>query len=473
MYELSAMVLYFSMIFLIGALFSSKKLSSSEFILGNRSLNYWVTALAAHASDMSNWLFMAFPSMIFLYGLDKIWIAVGLISCMFLNWNFVAKKIRVETEALGSLTFFSYLSDRFQDTTGALRITAAFICFVFYTVYVSVGLMGLGVVVHSLFPISYEWAIFIGICITIPYVLIGGYKTLAWIDLFQGLFLMAIILFVPFFLLGKIGGIAKIQEVLIQQGRPKLHIPAFSLQALLTMLGWGLGYFGQPTIVTKFMGIKNTSEIAKSQMIGMTWMILSLGAATLVGLIGIPFFEKGLSNPEMVFISLVQNSFSPFLIGLILCAIFAASINVMSSQILVLCSTWTEDIYKKILNPSASSQKQLLVSRIGAIVIALVSLFIAYYKISTVYTLVLYAWSGLGAAFGPLLIFSLYSKKKDIRIAWAGILSGSASSAIWPWINSFFAYPIDPIIIGCLCSFSSIWIVSILSQRSRLQRHCP
>lgn len=471
MYELLAVGLYFSAILCIGTIFYSKQVSSSDFILGNRSLNYWVTALAAHASDMSNWLFMAFPSMIFLYGLDKAWIAVGLTLCMFLNWQFIAKKIREETEKLQSLTFFSYLSDRFEDTSGALRITAALICFVFYTIYVSVGLMGLGIVIHSLFPISYEWAIFISIFITIPYVLIGGYKTLAWIDLFQGIFLMAILVFVPLFLFPKVGGFSGIQGALLSQGRPLMGTQSISfqslLQGILVMLGWGLGYFGQPTIITKFMGIKHTAEIKKSQYIGMSWMVISLGAATLVGLVGIPFFMQGLSNPEMLFIQLVQNSFHPFLIGLILCAIFAASINVMSSQILVLCSTCTEDIYKKIFRPQSSPKEQVLVSRISILIISAIALFIAYYRISSVYALVLYAWSGLGASFGPLLVFSLYSKKTDIRIAWAAIISGGLSSALWPWINSSFSFPIDPIIIGFLCSFLSIWIAATFVRQEK------
>lgn len=463
LYELSAFALYFSFILAIGITLYSKKLSSADFILGNRSLNYWVTALAAHASEMSSWLFMAYPSMIFLYGINKIWIAVGLTVCMFLNWHFIATKIRVATEKSNSLTFFSYLGTRFLDHTGSLQVTAALICSLFYIVYVSVGVMGLGIVIESLFPISYEWAIFFSVLVILPYVMIGGYRTLAWLDLFQGLFLMAIIVFVPFFIMGKMGGFSALKE------SPLLNFPAFSLQtavqALLVMLGWGLGYFGQPTIITKFMGIKNPAEISKSKFIGMSWMVVSLGAATLVGVVGLSFFKDGLAKPEMIFIELVKTSFHPFFIGLMLCALIAASINVMSSQILVLCSTFTEDIYKKFFNKNASSKEKVVVSRVSTVAISLIAFLIAYFKMNTVYALVLYAWSGLGASFGPILIFSLYSKKTDIRIAWAGILSGGFVSAVWPWINTKFSLEIDPIIVGFACSFASIWIAAVLTEK--------
>lgn len=471
LYELGAFFLYFSCIVLIGVVLYNKKISSSDFILGNRSLNYWVTALAAHASDMSSWLFMAFPSMIFLYGVTKIWIAAGLTLCMFLNWHFIARKIRVATEKSESLTFFSYLGDHFKDTSGFLRLTATALCSLFYILYVSVGLMALGILLESLFPISYELATLISILVTLPYVLVGGYRTLAWIDLFQGLFLMAIIIFVPCFLFDKVGGFGGIQEAAALRNNSLLSFPEFSIKNTFgiigVMLGWGLGYFGQPTIITKFMGIKNAEEITKSKFIGMSWMILSLGAAVLVGLVAIPFFKSGLENPEMLFIEMVKTSFHPFFIGLILCAIIAACMNVMSSQILVLCSTFTEDIYKRSWKKNASSKELVLVSRASTLGISLIAFLIAFYKINTVYELVLYAWSGLGASFGPILIYSLYSKKSNTSIAWAGILSGGISSAVWPWINKKLLLSIDPILIGFAASFIAIWVSAFLTEKKK------
>lgn len=462
MMEFLAISLYFLAVLAIGLSSYKRHQNATDFIIGSRSLNYWLTALAAHASDMSSWLFMAYPAMIFSFGLDKIWIALGLILCMFANWHFVAPKIRVATEKSGSLTFFSYLEERFADRTGRLRLASTLICFVFYTIYISAGLVGLGLLIQSLFGISYPLAVFLSISIAVPYILIGGYRTLAWIDLFQGIFLMLIIVCVPLILLPKIGGIEGLKDSY------PFPIKEFSLKGVLeiflVMLGWGLGYFGQPTIITKFMGIKNPAEIAKSKVIGMSWMTISLLAATGVGLVAIPFFQEGLANPEMVFIDLVKGSFSPFFIGLILCAIFAASINVMSSQILVLCSSISEDIYRRFCKREVSSKELLLVSRLSILFVALLAFGIAYYKISTIYALVLYAWSGLGASFGPLIIYSLYTKRPEKMVAWVAIFAGCIGSALWPLINT----SIDPIIIGFVLSFLSIGVTGMYCRYRQL-----
>lgn len=462
MFECLAIGLYFAVVLAIGVFSYSKNRTSADFIIGSRSLNYWLTALAAHASDMSSWLFMAYPAMIFAFGLTKIWIAVGLILCMYANWQFIAPRLRLATEKSNSLTFFSYLESKFDDRSGWLCTVTALICFAFYTIYISAGLVGLGLLVESLFHIPYGLAVLASIVIALPYVLIGGYRTLAWLDLFQGIFLMIIIVAVPLFLMGKVGGWEAIASVASSKQLSLSLLPDFSfkslLSVLLVMFGWGLGYFGQPAIITKFMGIKNPKEIPKSKYIGMSWMVISLAAATLVGLVGLAFFNGVLENREMLFIHLVQSSFHPFLIGLILCAIFAASINVMCSQILVLSSSLGEDIYKRIFRKKASAREQLTVSRVSVVVVAALSFTIAFFKVSTIYALVLYAWSGLGSAFGPLLIYSLYTKRADKRVAWVGILTGSLVSAVWPSFNT----SIDPIIMGFGLSSLAIWGTSLV-----------
>jgi sodium/proline symporter len=380
---------------------------------------------------------------------------------MYCNWQFIAPRLRLATEKSNSLTFFSYLENKFNDQSGWLCVVTALICFVFYTIYISAALVGLGLLVESLFHIPYGIAVLASIVIALPYVLIGGYRTLAWLDLFQGIFLMVIIVGVSLILLGKVGGFAAISAAAASKSLSLSIMPDFSFKSivgvLLVALGWGLGYFGQPAIITKFMGIKNAKEIPKSKYIGMSWMVISMAAATLVGLVGLPFFNGTLENREMLFIHLVQQSFHPFLIGLILCAIFAASINVMCSQILVLSSSLGEDIYKRLFK-TAKADHQLLVSRASVVVVALIAFVIAFFKVSTLYALVLYAWSGLGSAFGPLLIYSLYTKRADKRVAWVGILSGSLVSAVWPSFHT----GIDPIIMGFSISSLSIWITSFV-----------
>ncbi len=463
-YELSAIIIYFLILLTIGYYSYRKNMSVDDFIIGNRSMNYWLTALSAHASDMSSWLFLAYPAAVFSQGLLGAWTGIGLIVCMFLNWQWIAPKIRVATEQYNSLTFSSFFESRFGDTSGLIRVFSALILVVFYTIYISAALMGMGDLLTSLFNLNYAIAILIGIVIVVPYVFIGGYKTLAWIDLFQGFFLLGVIIVVPLYLLNGVGGFEGISKSFGMHHLAKSFFPDFSGHTLTTILsmalGWGLGYFGQPHIVTKFMGIKNVSEINKSKWLGMSWMTLSLAAATLVGAIGVPFFNGFLSNPEEVFIKMVRVSFNPFIVGFILCAVMAATINAMSSQVLVLTSSLTEDFYKRVFRPHAGSKELLLISRLGVVIVGTIAFFIAFKKTSTIYALVNYAWSGIGSSFGPLVILSLYSNRVNKYGAWAGILGGGITAGIWPLFNS----SIFPMIPGFLASLLLNIFVSHLTK---------
>lgn len=466
-YELSAVILYLGLVISIGVLSYRRHLSATDFIIGSRSMNYWLTALAAHASDMSSWLFMGYPAAVFGVGLFGAWSAVGLIIFMYLNWQFIAPKIRIATEQFNSLTFSSFFESRLADTTGMIRIFTAIMQLVFYTIYISSGLIGLGLVMHTLFEINYDIGILIGILVVVPYVFFGGYLTLAWIDLFQGFFLMGMIIFVPLYILPNVGGWAGIEQSLAHKNLSLSLFPNFSTKTIWEIIsmaaGWGLGYFGQPHIITKFMGIKQVSQIGKSKYIGMSWMIISLTAATLVGLVGIAYFTHGLADSEQVFIQIVRDNFHPFFIAFILCAVLAATINAVSSQVLVLSSSLTEDFYKRIFRKDASSQELLIVSRAGVVIVALVAFAIAYAKPTSIYTLVLYAWSGLGASFGPLLLFSLYSRKINKYGAWAGILSGGSIAAVWPLINKAFSLKIPSLLPSFIISCLLIVIVSRLT----------
>jgi sodium/proline symporter len=469
LYELLAVLCYFTLLLAIGVFSYRKHISATDFIIGNRSLNYWLTALAAHASDMSSWLFMGYPAVILTGGLFNAWSAIGLIIFMFLNWQLIAPKIRVATEQYNSLTFSSFFESRLADTSGLIRVFTAIMQLVFYTIYISSGLVGLGVLLETLFGLDYYIGILIGIVIVVPYVFTGGYVTLAWIDLFQGFFLMLVIILVPLFIMPKLGGWHGVIQAVTAQKLTTSLFPDFSAKTIFEIIamtaGWGLGYFGQPHIVTKFMGIRNVHEIGKSKLIGMSWMIISLSAATLVGMVGIAFFHGTLANPEEVFIEMVRQSFAPFLIGFILCAVLAATINAMSSQVLVLSSSLTEDFYKRIFNKTASSKELLIVSRIGVILVSIVAYLIAYGKVSSIYSLVLYAWSGLGSAFGPLLLLSLYWRKVNKFGAWSGILAGGIVAGVWPYINKFISFPIPAMLVGFTCSLILLVVVSLGTQK--------
>ncbi len=479
-WELTAVAIYFIILLGIGflSIYRRRQLTASDFIIGGRGLNYWLTALAAHASDMSSWLFMGYPAVIYANGLIDIWTAIGLIIFMYLNWQLVAPKIRVATEQYNSMTFSSFFENRLLDTTGRIRIFTALMALVFYTIYISAGLVGLGLLLNTLFAIPEHWGILIGILVVIPYVFIGGYTTLAWIDLFQGMFLMCVIIFVPLWIMDKLGGWHVVTAAVHAKNLSLSAIPNFEPKTIFHILtvamGWGLGYFGQPHIVTKFMGIRKVSDIGKSKWIGMSWMVISLTAATIVGLVAIAFFQKGgPTDNEQIFIEMVRKNFHPFIIGFFLCAVIAATINAMSSQVLVLSSSITEDFYKRLFRPKSSSKELLLVSRLGVIVVSVIAFIIAFTTTSSIYGLVLYAWSGLGSAFGPLVLLSLYSRKINRYGAWAGILTGGIVAGIWPRLPiKVFSQTIPPLLPGFILSFLMIIIVSkLMHSRAHIKNH--
>lgn len=457
--------IYFAVLLGIGILSSHKQKTDTDFILGNRSLNFWLTALSAHASDMSSWLFLAYPALIFTSGLFNAWAGVGLTFFMYLNWQFIAPRIRAVTEQTNSMTLSGYFETRVADKSGSIRFVSAICSLLFYTIYISSGLIGLGILVESLFGLTYWIGISIGLFIVMAYVFLGGYKTVAWIDLFQGFFLLGVIIFIPSYMLGKIGGMEPVIQAAKASSLSTSLFPDFSSKTWLNILylsaGWGLGYFGQPHIITKFMGIKNVGEIFKSKILGISWQILALGSATLIGFIGIYLFPKGLPNAELLILNIVKDAMFPIVAGLVLCAILAATTNVMAAQILVVASSLSEDFYKRLVNSSASSKELLWVSRFSVVLISLIAFIIALMKISSIYKLVLYAWSGLGASFGPLLLISLYSNKINRHGALAGIFVGAIIGACWPFFDSEMPAMIPAFIVSAF----TIYAVSFMTRK--------
>lgn len=453
---------YFALLLTLVFVFYHKQKSDTEFVIGDRSLSFWLTALSAHASDMSNWLFMGYPALIFTSGIFGVWTAIGLVVFMYLNWQFIAPKIRVATEKTKSLTLNAYFENRFEDTGASIRVLSSLISLLFYIVYISAGLIGMGFLVDSLFGLSYFTGITIGLCIVAFYVFVGGYLTVAWIDLFQGMFLLAVIVIIPTFLLVKTGGIEAVSTALIQKNLATSLFPDYSMATILKALalaaGWGLGYFGQPHIITKFMGIDDVNKMKKAKWVGISWQTLALFGATLIGLLGIIFFPEGISNPELISLELVKKTLPSIFAALILCAILAATTNVIAAQILVVASSISEDFYKRLFNKQATHAQVLKVSKISVVFIAIISYVLAFFKISTIYNLVLYAWTGIGASFGPLLLISLHYKKINYYGAMAGIISGSLVSAIWPLFNHTLPAMIPAFIISSLmiCLFSQI-----------------
>ena len=457
-----AFSIYLSILLTIGLSAYHKQTSSEDFLLGGRSLNYWVTAISAHASDMSGWLFIGVPSMIYLHGLSQCWMVIGLFAGMFCCWQFVAPRLRSQTEKYGALTLSTYFAKRYNDTSKVIRLTTAFMMLIFFTFYVGSGFLTMGIVSNSAFGIPYHTAITVGALCVVAYTVVGGFLAVAWTDLFQGLFLLAMILLVPFCAFFQIDGIDHIRSVAQLKNIPLTLLPSNSVAGLFgglyIALGWGLGYFGQPHILSKFMAIKDVKEMKKSQLVGMTWQFLTLGAAVSIGLIAIAFFPEGLADPQQIFTLMVNKLFSPFFAAFILCAILAAAISTIDSQVLVFASVFAEDIYRDSINPKATPAQMIWVSRLGILLITTLAYGIAYYEARSVHAVVQYAWSGLGSSFGPLLLFSLYSKRVTYAGALTGILSGGIISGLWPYTGLLFSdYPLVP---GFFISAALIFIVS-------------
>ncbi len=426
--------LYFAILFSIGAYFYKKTKTQSEFSLGNRSLNYWLTAIAAQASDMSDWLFMGLPGAIYLLGISGIWFAFGLALFMFLTWHFIAPQLRKQTETHQALTLASFFETKFQDTSGLIKIISGFFCLYFFTFYIAAGIVGLGKAFELIFEMSYHRGIIIGLTVSLLYTLLGGLLAVAWSNLLQGTFLLSCIIFVPIYAIAtKLGGFAQFQQSLQIFGTDYFSLlpQGGFLATCMAILKWGPGYFGQPHILINFMSINHPKNLSKAKWIGCSWQILALSAAVLVGIVGKVMLFPNLQDAELVFIIMVKQMFTPFFAGLILCSILAATISTINIQSLICASLIAQDLYFPLFNPQGSARLQLLFTRLAIFIVPTFSLLIAWNR-TEVWNLVLYAWSGLGVTFGPIVMLSLYSKQLNRYGVIAGLLTGGCTALLWP-----------------------------------------
>lgn len=434
-----AFFLYFFALIAIGLYFYKKNRSEKSFLLANRSLNYWVAAISAQSSDMGSWLFLAYPAVVFTNGLAEAWTAVGLVAFMYLNWKIVAARLRNDTEKYNALTLSTYLENKFHDkTNGTLRVLSALISIFFFVCYLTAGLVGLGRLFEAVFEINYFTGVFLGTIVTVVYILLGGFFAVAWCNLFQGLFLLFMIILVPAVAISNIGGFGVLSSILATKNVCLSLIPSSGgiAKVIMLILGFGLGYFGQPHILVNFMSIKNSDQVKKATWVGITWQILVLTAAILIGIIGVAFFKNGITNVEHIFVEMVKVLFHPFIGGLALCAILAASLSTINTQLLVTAANFSEDLYPKIKGSVVAQKESILVSRIATIVIALISMAISFTNSTSIYNLVLYSWSGLGAAFGPVIIHALYAKKHSRLGVISGMITGATVSGLWPLLKT-------------------------------------
>lgn len=460
--------IYMAGMLLIGYFAYRRTSNLTNYMLGGRNLGPAVTALSAGASDMSGWLLMGLPGAMFLNGLSSGWIVIGLTIGAYLNWVYVAPRLRTYTEAAGnSITIPDYFENRFKDGSRVLRMTSALVILIFFTFYTSSGMVAGGELFKTAFHLDYRIGIWLTAGVVILYTLFGGFLAVSWTDFVQGTIMFIALIVMPLVVFIQLGGVGPAFSE-IRSVDPELLQPfkGTTVIGIISLLAWGLGYFGQPHIIVRFMAISSVKEMKSARRIGMGWMIFSICGAMLTGLVGIAYVSVNhlpLKNAETVFIVLSDLLFPSVITGFLLAAILAAVMSTISSQLLVTSSALTEDFYKAFIRKDASDRELVLVGRLAVLAISLIALIMALHPNETILNLVGYAWAGFGAAFGPVVLLSLYWKRMTKWGALSGMLAGALTVIAWEQVEAF--RPVYEIIPGFIVCTAVIIVVSLLTKK--------
>lgn len=469
-----ALVLYFAAMIFIGFYAFKRTTSHEGYMLADRQLHPFTAALSAGASDMSGWLLMGLPGAIYVTGLSEAWIAVGLTIGAWLNWKIVAPRLRSYTKvANDSITIPTFLENRLHDDKHILRITAGLVILFFFTFYVSSGMVAGGTFFQATFGTSYLTGMLIVSGIVVLYTLVGGFLAVSYTDVVQGIMMMLALIAVTVGGIHALGGVDSTVELIRQVNPDQFNmVTGIPVLAIISALAWGLGYVGQPHIIVRFMAIRSPREAVYGRRVGISWMALSVLGAVGTGLVGVAYMHKnGIAltgskqAAETVFLVMGKLLFHPFVAGLVLAAVLAAIMSTISSQLLVTSSALIEDLYRGIFKRGASERKLVILSRFAVLGVAIIAALIAVPRYDTILALVAFAWAGFGAAFGPIVLLSLYWKKLTAPGAAAGLVTGAVIVAIWGFIPvlSDNLYEIVP---GFCANLVVAVVVSLLTQRS-------
>ncbi|MCI6359452.1 MAG: sodium/proline symporter PutP [Clostridiales bacterium] len=471
--ELMAMLLYFALVIGVGVYFffkDRKQEGEKEYFLGGRNMGGWVAALSAGASDMSAWVLMGLPGSIYLYGVGKVWIAVGLLIGTVCAWLFVAPRLRrYSIRANDSITIPQFLTNRFLSKNRGLQIISALVFVVVYCVYSASSISACGTLFNTVIGMDKQTAMIIATAIILLYVFLGGFNAVCWTDFFQGLLMLGALMLAPIialFAMNAADFIAPAVNV-TENYYSLLSGGSFDKQSLMDILsglGWGLGYFGMPHILVRYISIKSEHEMRKSQIIGSGWTTLILIMSCVVGIVGRKFLGDGLEDQSLVFVTMVRKVFPAFIAGILLSAILAAAMSTADSQLLASSSAFASDIYKPVMRKNASDHEMLWAGRIIVVVISVVAFFIANSpNCGGIMALVECAWAGFGSAFGPVILLALYWRRLTYSGAVAGVTVGFVVDALW---YAFLSTPtgLYEIIPGFLCGLIAAVVVSLLSK---------
>lgn len=466
-----ALAIYFLGMLAIGYYAYRRTASHEDYMLAGRSLPPWIAALSAGASDMSGWLMMGLPGAIYLSGLFEAWIAIGLALGAWLNWRLVAPRLRAYTAiSRNSITIPSFFENRLRDTSRLLRIVSGTVILVFFTLYISAGMVAGGVFFESAFDSSYLAGMLLVAGVTLAYTLFGGFLGASLTDVVQGLMMMIALLVVPAIAIVSMGGIDETMT-LIRAAEPG-HLSLMSgrelsgttLILIVSAMAWGLGYFGQPHIIVRFMALQSPQSATAARRIGMSWMILSLAGAVLCGIVGVAWFRgqgEPLADPETVMLLMSQALLHPLVAGFVLAAVLAAIMSTVSSQLIVCSSALVEDLYKVFGKPDQPPARLVFLGRICVLVVAVIATLLALTPGGTILELVAFAWAGFGAAFGPLILLCLFWNRLTTAGALAGMIAGSATVFAWKALGT----PIYELLPAFFVSLGVTVVVSLLTWR--------
>ena len=456
----------------IGYYAYQRTVDSTDYFLGGRTLGPWPTAISAGASDMSGWLLLGLPGFAFASGMPALWLAGGLLLGTWANWLVCAKRLRTfSIEADNALTLPEFFARRFNDKSRLLQTISAFFILMFFLFYTSSGLVAGGKLFETVFGLDYKIAVVIGTVCVVSYTLFGGFLAVSWTDLVQGLLMAAALMIVPIASLNI--GLMELPSAIEAKNPELLNMfsdvngESMGAIAIISLVAWGLGYFGQPHILARFNASRSNKDLTTARRIAVTWTTLSMVGAMLVGFVGLLYVDANLAgtleDSETIFMLLVNAVFHPVIAGILLAAILAAVMSTADSQLLVSSSALAEDFYKQLLKPDASATETVMVGRIGVVVLSLIALMLAFNPESSVLGLVSYAWAGFGAAFGPALILALYWSRMNSHGALAGIVVGGLTVVVWKQMTGGI-FDVFEILPGFIFATIAIVIVSLMTR---------
>ena len=465
-----AFLIYVGIVLAIGFYAYVRTKSARDYFLGGRQLSPTVAAISAGASDMSGWVLLGLPGYAYLAGLETAWISIGLVIGVAANWLLMAKRLRIYSAQLDdAVTLPAYLQRRFSDPSPWLKSIASVSILLFFLFYVGSGLIAGGKLFNEVFGFDYQIAVFVSVALILLYTLFGGFLAVSWTDVFQGILMLLALVAVPVLVINQSGGMGDFAAQIDLKNPELLNIftsadgQTLGWMTIISAMGWGLGYFGQPHILARFKALRSPEDTGRAATIGISWALLCYMLAILVGLSGVVFLDEPLVDSEKVFIALTSLIFHPLVAGVLLAAILAAIMSTVDSQLLVCSASLAEDLYPLVAKKPLSQEKRLQVGRIAVVVLALLATSLAMNPDSKVLDVVSYAWAGLGASLGPAVLVSVYWRDMTAWGAMAGVIVGALTVVIWSRLDGglFDLYALVP---GFIFAIIAIIVVSLLSK---------